>query len=1274
MSSRIDNSRGDGNSRSDNSRGGLVPPSQQHSHSPSNSGSLSPMRGQGNNNSTGGSSSTTPLSVPTIDLIVTPLVKNRVEIDFTTKASKEGIFSMWTSTADKKILYPGDLTIKLEMTSDIPAGTVATKTALSAPVSTSNEDLLQLFENMHHCLFYPLLATGSYRRDVVKTQDTYFVQMIRDNPSRVKKILQSLNEVFAFYLSLAQRESESDPKGFGLLAQALERFIEDTLTNLRDASEYSCTYLQRQFNNHLTEQFKKDNYNDSKVFNDSTQKFGHILSMAVEAVETDEKSGIIRQALRLDAYQEKIAYLRAKALASKEFFNQQMKCRKMNIESHPFYGRACFKNDPNFQSWRKFEESTLTKISSQNQPQEDYMKSVWGIKSKEKDSIGVIAIKVVQARDLIQKEGNSKPSPFVEVEFGGEKKRTKKASGLNPVFKEHFCFHITKLNMNSAELEFNLWDNREKDHFFGKYKFTAKELMQFHKREVSWYPLQKRSSRSKVSGDIRLQFHYLPFPEVTASYPNHTVYYRILLERLMSQELGVASADQLSIIPGSSSVQTTPTKKKRAILDASKTSMLSTQSTMLLKEYADRYGILDQTTKLAMLDYLSKLIIRDSYLECIVELRGILKHVIEMKFSEIGLTIAEEASLKAIVENLALTFKMWLSNFHSVFPLNTPPGSLRMLIDIYYMFRSSELYTLPALPDLIRELYERRYQTAVSMADAMIKKLPNPAGKAALLVRVCDILMFNMDIDQKHFSKDFPSECNILVISIEVYTSLIAIEIDDLTGKGASNPQELVEFLELYFKLKETMSKFSGIFPKMVLLPIPILFKQCVLQWILHSAGQLKDLVDRLCANEKWDPVSDDTLHSASVGELLVGCYHALDVIKSLRWEDLQKMHHAEGQHSLFEIFSNFTMVLSETIIYYTNVIRDLSLKAWDTAADDIFKLSDQYSPELVQTVQRVSLRFNNIQACLGHTEDLISVLLRMMDNYKLSPSIVNAMAKHSYQAINGNVRKLVDRIYDRLAPVLVSEVYRIVDIDPEDKSKNVVVDFFHMLGENLDFNTQVEEPISVLLTPLLHYIASKLQLFSQYLYYPLTKQLLKRLWAGIINILDEMIFPSKKRDFELSLKQLDLIDGMVKTFGEFFFVDGDGLSQKAIDKQSERFVVILTAYREAVRSGVRDFDPLGLKNALKNINFAILKPDLTYLKKLNINLKDLPKQLDIFSLIKTSIEKRQKEREERAAQNKNRPRRATLAMNRLTSLLQIKRYNQQPAATDNGNGSSTSS
>ncbi|EGC33565.1 hypothetical protein DICPUDRAFT_154370 [Dictyostelium purpureum] len=1231
--------------------------------------------------------------IPTIVLNKTPLVKNNVELDFSAKASKEGMFSLWSNALErKKINYSNkEMTIMIEPP-EITTDMTNSKLLQSPPYNTTNnkkptqEDLSIIFELVHYCIFYSLSNTNNVKRDILSSMNNYFCQIIREKgASNVKIIINSLFEVFGYYLDIARKEEEDDPsaKKFTYLIGALEKFIEDGLNKFRDASEFSLTSIQKSFTTHLTDQFKKQGLTNSTAYNDALQKFNFILSCAVESVEAYQKSQVIKSSFKLDAYLEKTLFLKSKALSSKEYLLAQLRARKHTLDHHPYYNKENFLKQDNFYYWRKQEEATIVKLSQQMLPREEYLKSQWGIKVNNKsDPIGVLAIKVVSARELFQKE-EGKPESYLEIQFGRDKKRTKKVSGLNPVWKEHYAFQISKGQLND-EIEFTIWDNRtiktssDKIHFLGKYKFTVKELMLHLKREVNWYPLQKRTSRSRISGDIKLQFHYLPFPDPTQPIINddYVNYLEILLDKLIETDTLVSIQQQqqlekqLQQESGNDSLagsKVSPSGSGQGgvvspLLSSKKKVILSQQSNLLLKEFCERYGIMDHTLKLFIMKRLVHSTIKYHSLEYIPEIRTILKNTLEIKFGDFGLTKNEDEILVESVTLLSNACKTWLLHFHAVFPQNLPSGSLRMLIDIYYLLRNSELSQLPPLPELIRECYLIRYRYSINLSQDLGKSNvilptrinkssnsqhspnqqqsstpPQQQSKASLLVKVCDLLLYNLDIDQKYFSRDFPNDTPILIISIQIFTEQLSKEVDELTEKGANSLEELQEFFELYLKLKETMTKFKEIYPKLELVPIPVLFKQVILQWTLVCADQLKNHIDRICAAEKWNPVSHDTLHSASVGEVILGCYHALDVIKSLRWEDLQK-DHKDGEHTLFEVMGNFTMVISESIIYYTKVIRDISLNSLDQAANDIFQLSESYSSNLEKTIQTVSLRFNNIQATIGHAEDLIQVLLRIMSSYRLSPSIVNNMATNTYLAINNNVLTLVDRIYERLSPIIQGEIYKIVGL-ALDKNKNLVIDFFQKIEKNFDqlalqFNGGDNIPINVRLEPLLNYITSKLQIFSKYLYYPLTKQLLKRCWAGIINAMDEIIFPSNKK-LDLTSEQLDIIEGMIKAFSEFFYVDGEGLTQKQLDKQSERFMIIVLAYREAINSGVRDFDPLGLKNALKNINFKNLKPDLTYLKKLNINLKGIPKQLDVFSLIKRSIDKRQEEKKKRE-ENRN--------------------------------------
>ncbi|EAL72932.1 hypothetical protein DDB_G0268686 [Dictyostelium discoideum AX4] len=1358
-------------SSSSSSSPSLLPKNNNDNNNNNNNDGANKINNNNNNNneenSGSGSGSSHSGNIPIVILKKTPLVKNGIELDFSGKASKEGIFSLWSNALEKKklnytskemsiLIEPPDSSTFLINSpllnssangSKIKSSTATTRQS-QQPLAQQEENST-LFELTHHCIFFPINSNSLIiKKDIVTTMNYYFCQIIKESSTSIKIIIKTLFEVFGFYLDLARKleedenndlssnsntnnaNSSNSNKTMIYLINSLDKLIQDSLfTKFRDpTNEFQLSSIQRLFINILTDQLKsiKNQSMTSMIFNDCIQKFNFILSIVIEKVEQYKNSEIIKQSLRLDKYLEKTLFLKCKHLSSREYFLAQLKFRKFSIDYNQYY-----KSLTNFQQWKKQEELTIQKLSQQTLQRDEYLKTVWGINSSggssssknnknfDNSPIGVIVIKVVSARDLIQKESQSiKPESFVEVEFisnsskdFNKKKRTKKINSLNPIWKEHFSFQITKQQLND-EIELTIWDSStssstssssssssslstDKFNFQGKCKFIVKDLMIYLKREVNWYPLQKRTSRSKVSGDLKLQFNYLPYPEASPDKVINYVYYlQILLDKLIEIDSNSnfnpinLNNDDLnnngsSNSSGSSSGGNISPILKKQQQQQQQPIILSNQSNLLLKEFCERYGIMEHTLKLFYMKRLVVSTIKYLSLEYIPEIRLILKNTLEIKFGEIGLTQEEDEILKESVSALSQACKSWISHYHSVFPLNQPAGSLRMLIDIYYLLKNSELSILPPLQDLIKETYLNRYKQAIIMSNDIGKlnssiivpsvKLNQQQQqqqqqqkqediidtKASKLIRICDILLYNLEIDKKYFSREFPNDSPILLISIEVYTNEISKEIDELLEKGSNSSNELQDFFQLYLKLKETMTKFKEIYPKLVLLPIPILFKQVIMQWTLFCADQLKQVIDRLCTNEKWTPVSSDTLHSASVGEVILGCYHALDVIKSLRWEDLiRDDYHKNSHHSLFEIFANFTMVVSESVIYYTKVIKDLSLSALDQAADDIFKLSESYSQGLEQTIQKVSLRFNNIQACIGHAEDLIQVLIRIMSSYKLSTTIVNEMATNTYKAISANVRTLVDRIYDRLSPVIQGEIYKIIGIELDDgKNKNnIVLDFFQKIEKGFEdvktktssavgaavgnselyYLNQDKLPITVRLEPLLNYIASKLKLFSQYLYYPLTKLLLKRCFYGIMHEIEVIVFPSNKK-LVLTMNQLDKIEALIKTFSEFFLVDGEGLSQKAIDKQSQGFMIIVLAYREALNSGVHDFDPLGLKMALRNINFTNLKPDLTYLKKLNINLKEIPKQLDVFSLIKKSVEKRQEDKKKRDELRKQR-------------------------------------
>lgn len=128
-----------------------------------------------------------------------------------------------------------------------------------------------------------------------------------------------------------------------------------------------------------------------------------------------------------------------------------------------------------------------------------------------------LVVEVVEARDLLPKDGQGSSSPYVVVDFDGQKKRTSTIyKNLNPTWNEKLEFVISDpSSMEYEELEVEVFNDKKlssgngrKNHFLGRVKIYGTQFAKRGEEGLIYFPLEKKSVFSWIRGELGLKIYY----------------------------------------------------------------------------------------------------------------------------------------------------------------------------------------------------------------------------------------------------------------------------------------------------------------------------------------------------------------------------------------------------------------------------------------------------------------------------------------------------------------------------------------------------------------------------------------------------------------------------------------------------------------------------------------------------------------------------------------------------------------------------------------------
>lgn len=126
-----------------------------------------------------------------------------------------------------------------------------------------------------------------------------------------------------------------------------------------------------------------------------------------------------------------------------------------------------------------------------------------------------LIVEVVDARDLLPKDGHGTSSPYVVVDFYGQRKRVPTvARDLNPSWNETLSFNVGKpsdILGDMLELDVlhdkNLGPTR-RHNFLGRLRLSSSQFVRKGEEALIYYKLEKKSLFTWVRGEIGLKIYY----------------------------------------------------------------------------------------------------------------------------------------------------------------------------------------------------------------------------------------------------------------------------------------------------------------------------------------------------------------------------------------------------------------------------------------------------------------------------------------------------------------------------------------------------------------------------------------------------------------------------------------------------------------------------------------------------------------------------------------------------------------------------------------------